>query len=118
MERQRPAPFIPFLAIRRSGCFGGDTLGRPSQGAEKSQNKAPRKCFVRLFRVRGAMRGRNRHQQGTFLYAGLEEVASADPPLRPIRPVVDQALRRMDETWTEISDPGRFSLAPERRRRA
>ncbi|GIU78604.1 MAG: hypothetical protein KatS3mg005_1842 [Bryobacteraceae bacterium] len=54
-----------------------------------------------------------------FLYASLEDVAPADHPLRPIRAMVDEALRRMDETFDEIyGDVGRPSIAPERLLRA
>ncbi len=43
------------------------------------------------------MRGEDRQQQEMFLYASLEEVVPADHPLRPIRAMVDEALRRLDE---------------------
>jgi transposase len=54
-----------------------------------------------------------------FLQASLEEVVSADHPLQPIRAMVEEALRRLDETFDEIcGDVGRPSIAPERPLRA
>ena len=65
------------------------------------------------------MRGDDRQQQEMFLYASLEDLVPADHPLRPIRAMVDEALRRMDETFDEIyGDVGRPSIAPERLLRA
>jgi transposase len=54
-----------------------------------------------------------------FLYASLEQVVPADHPLRPIRAMVDAALRRLDGTFDELyGDVGRPSIAPERLLRA
>jgi transposase len=65
------------------------------------------------------MRGEDRQQQEMFLYASLEDLVPADHPLRPIRAMVDEALRRRDETFDEIyGDVGRPSIAPERLLRA
>ena len=65
------------------------------------------------------MRGEDRQQQEMFLYASLEDVVPADHPLRPIRAMVDEALRRLDDTFDEIyGDGGRPSIAPERLLRA
>ncbi|GIU77304.1 MAG: hypothetical protein KatS3mg005_0542 [Bryobacteraceae bacterium] len=65
------------------------------------------------------MRRQDRQQQEMFLYASLEDVVPADHPLRPIRAMVDEALRRMDETFDAIyGDVGRPSIAPERLLRA
>ena len=65
------------------------------------------------------MRGEDRQQQEMFLYASLEDLVPADHPLRPIRAMVDEALRRMDETFDEIyGEVGRPSIAPERLLRA
>jgi len=65
------------------------------------------------------MRGEDRQQQEMFLQASLEEVVPADHPLRPIRAMVEEALRRLDETFDEIyGDVGRPSIAPERLLRA
>ena len=61
------------------------------------------------------MRGEDRQQHEMFLYASLEELVPADHPLRPIRAMVDEALRRLDETLDEIyGEAGRPSVAPER----
>jgi hypothetical protein len=61
------------------------------------------------------MRGEDRQQQEMFLYASLEEVVPADHPLRPIRAMVDEALRWLDDTSDEICrDVGHPSIAPER----
>jgi len=74
---------------------------------------------MRLYSCRDAMRGEDRQQQEMFLYASLEEVVPADHPLRPIRAMVDEALRRMDDTFDEIYGAvGRPSIAPERLLRA
>lgn len=65
------------------------------------------------------MRGEGHHQQQMFLYVSLEEMGPADPPLLAIRAMVDQVLRRMDDTFDEIyGEVGRPSIAPERLLRA
>jgi len=65
------------------------------------------------------MRGGDRQQQEMLLSASLEEAAPADQALRPIRAMVDEALRSLDETFDEIcGDVGRPSIAPERLLRA
>ncbi len=57
------------------------------------------------------MRGEDRQQQEMFLQASLEEVVPADHPLRPIRAMVEEALRRLDETLDEIrAEVGRPSI--------
>jgi len=74
---------------------------------------------MRLSGCRDAMRGEDRQQQEMFLQASLEEVVPAGHPLRPIRAMVEEALRRLDETFDEIcGDVGRPSIAPERLLRA
>jgi len=65
------------------------------------------------------MRGEDRQQQDLFLYANLEELIPADHPLRPIRAMVDRALKALDERFDELYDEaGRPSIAPERLLRA
>jgi len=65
------------------------------------------------------MRGEDRQQQEMFLYASPEDLVPADHPLRPIRAMVDEALRRLNETFDEIyGEAGRPSVAPERLLRA
>ncbi|MCS6954472.1 MAG: IS5 family transposase [Bryobacteraceae bacterium] len=65
------------------------------------------------------MRGQDLHQQEMFLYSSLEDLVPADHPLRPIRAMVDEALRRLDDTFDEIyGEVGRPSVAPERLLRA
>ncbi len=65
------------------------------------------------------MRGSDLQQQEMFLYASLEEVVPADHPLRPIRAMVDAALRKLDRTLDAIyGEAGRPSIAPERLLRA
>jgi hypothetical protein len=61
------------------------------------------------------MRGEDRQQQEMFLYAGLEDLVPADRPLRPIRVMAHEALRRLVETFGEIrGNVGRPSIAPKR----
>jgi transposase len=65
------------------------------------------------------MRGEDRQQQEMLLQASLEEAVPADHLLRPIRAMVEEALRRLDETFDEIDgDVGRPSIAPGRPLRA
>jgi transposase len=65
------------------------------------------------------MGGEDRQQQEMFLNASLEDVAPADYPLRPIRAMADEALRRLGRTFDEVyGDVGRPSIAPERLLRA
>ena len=65
------------------------------------------------------MRGEDIHQQELFSYGSLEERVPADHPLRPIRTMVDEALRALDGRFDEIYGPdGRKSVPPERLLRA
>jgi len=65
------------------------------------------------------MRGDNRQQRQTFSYVGLEERIPADHPIRGIRKLVDQALKRLWPDFEQMySQRGRPSIAPEKLLRA
>ena len=65
------------------------------------------------------MRGEDRQQHEMFSYGSLEERVPAGHPLRPIRAMVDEALKDMDGRFEEIYDAdGRRSIPPERLLRA
>ena len=65
------------------------------------------------------MRGEDIQQHELFSYGSLEERVPADHPLRPIRAMVDEALKALDERFDEIYDAdGRRSIPPERLLRA
>ena len=65
------------------------------------------------------MRGEDLQQHELFSYGSLEERVPADHPLRPIRMMVDETLKAMDERFDEIyGADGRKSIPPERLLRA
>jgi transposase len=65
------------------------------------------------------MRGEDIQQEELFSYGSLEERIPADHPLRPIRAMVDEALKGLSVRFDEIyPDDGRRSIAPERLLRA
>lgn len=65
------------------------------------------------------MRGADIQQNELFSYGSLEERVPADHPLRPIRTMIDKALKDMDGRFEEIYDEqGRESIPPERLLRA
>lgn len=65
------------------------------------------------------MRGEDLQQHELFSYGSLEERVPADHPLRPIRIMVDEALKDLDGRFNEIYDAdGRKSIPPERLLRA
>jgi transposase len=65
------------------------------------------------------MRGEGLQQHELFSYGSLEERVPADHPLRPIRAMVDEALRDMSGCFDEIyGEEGRRSIPPERLLRA
>jgi len=65
------------------------------------------------------MRGEDLQQQDLFSYGSLEERVPGDHPLRPIRTMVDEALRALDGRFDEIyGEDGRKSIPPERLLRA
>lgn len=65
------------------------------------------------------MRGEDRQQHEMFSYGSLEERVAADHPLRPIRQMVDEALKTLDGRFEELyEEDGRKSIPPERLLRA
>src|SRR5271169_5377665 len=61
------------------------------------------------------MRGDDKQQHDLFSYGSLEQRVPADHPLRPIRAMVDEALKALDQRFDEIYDEdGRKSIPPER----
>jgi transposase len=65
------------------------------------------------------MRGEDHQQDELFSYGSLEERVPADHPLRPIRAMVDAALKDMSPRFDEIyGEDGRKSIPPERLLRA
>lgn len=65
------------------------------------------------------MRGEDIQQHSLFSYGSLEERVPADHPLRPIRAMVDEALKGLDARFEAIYDTdGRKSIPPERLLRA
>jgi transposase len=65
------------------------------------------------------MRGADLQQHELFSYGSLEERIPADHPLRPIRAMVDEALKGLNIRFDEIyGEDGRRSIPPERLLRA
>jgi transposase len=65
------------------------------------------------------MRGKDLQQHELFSYGSLEERVPADHPLRPIRTMVDEALKGLNGRFNAIYDAdGRKSIPPERLLRA
>jgi transposase len=65
------------------------------------------------------MRGADLQQHELFSYGSLEERIPAEHPLRPIRTMVDEALKDLDGRFDEIyGEEGRRSIPPERLLRA
>jgi transposase len=65
------------------------------------------------------MRGEDIQQHDLFIYGSLEQRVPADHPLRPIRTMVDEALKLLDGRFEEIyEEDGRKSIPPERLLRA
>jgi transposase len=61
------------------------------------------------------MRGRRDPQNVMFVVADLESVVPADHPLRKIKPLVDEELRRLSPRFNEAyAQDGRPSVPPER----
>ena len=65
------------------------------------------------------MRGDDRHSAGMFSYIGPEERVPPDHPLRPIRDMVDTALRELSGEFARLyPKTGRPSIPPEKLLRA
>jgi transposase len=65
------------------------------------------------------MRGTDRQEGSLFSYVNLETRVPANHPLRPIRTMVDEALKGLDAEFERMyADEGRPSIAPERLLRA
>jgi transposase len=65
------------------------------------------------------MRGEDIQQSELFSYGSLEERVPANHPLRPIRSMVDEALKLLDGRFDQIyGEDGRKSIPPERLLRA
>jgi transposase len=66
-----------------------------------------------------AMRGCDEMQESLFTVAKLEDFVPADHPLRPMRELVNAALKRLNGLFNLIyADTGRASIAPEKLMRA
>jgi transposase len=60
------------------------------------------------------MRGADVTQENMFTYVTLGDLVPAEHPLRPIREILNTALREMDELFAKMySEFGRESIAPE-----
>jgi transposase len=65
------------------------------------------------------MRGKDTQQSAMFSYVSPEERVAADHPLRPIRKMVDAALKGLSRSFQRMyADWGRPSIAPEKLLRA
>lgn len=65
------------------------------------------------------MRGLDEMQESLFTVAKLEDFVPADHPLRPIRKLVNDALKRLNGVFNLLyADTGRASIAPEKLMRA
>jgi transposase len=65
------------------------------------------------------MRGEAKDQRAMFSYVTMEQRIPAEHPIRAIRAMVDEALRRMDAVFSAMyAQRGRPSIAPERLLRA
>src|SRR5208282_3695331 len=65
------------------------------------------------------MRGGDGMQETLFTVAKLEDFVPADHPLRPIREIVNAALKELNDLFNEMyAGTGRASIAPEKLMRA
>jgi transposase len=65
------------------------------------------------------MRGKDTQQSAMFSYLSAEQRVPADHPLRPVRKMVDAALKGLSRSFTQMyADWGRPSIAPEKLLRA
>jgi transposase len=66
-----------------------------------------------------SMRGDDQRQDGMFSYISAEERVKTDHPLRPIRAMVDEALKELSPRFARMyAKHGRPSIAPEKLLRA
>jgi transposase len=71
------------------------------------------------FELRTAMRGEDQRSEGFFSYVRLETRIPPDHPLRAIRALVDEALRKLSRDFNRLyARDGRPSIPPERLLRA
>ena len=74
---------------------------------------------VDSFGLADAMRGEDQRAASFFSYVSLEQRIPADHPLRPIRELVDEALRSLSPAFNKLyARDGRPSIPPERLLRA
>src|SRR6266513_3840340 len=65
------------------------------------------------------MRGKDQRSEGFFSYVRMETRIPADHPLRSIREIVDEALRKLSPAFSRLyAREGRPSIPPERLLRA
>ena len=65
------------------------------------------------------MRGEDELQEGLFSFSKLEDFVPADHPLRPMKDLVNESLKRLNGLFNTIyADTGRASVAPEKLMRA
>ena len=61
------------------------------------------------------MRGEDELQEGLFSFSKLEDFVPADHPLRPMKDLVNESLKRLNGLFNTIyADTGRASVAPEK----
>jgi hypothetical protein len=61
------------------------------------------------------MRGMDERQENLFTMSKLEDFVPADHPLRPIRVLVNDALKKLNGLFHLVyADTGRASIAPEK----
>src|SRR4029077_9104570 len=61
------------------------------------------------------MRGEDRGSQGFFSYVRLEERIAADHPLRAIRDLIDEALRKLSPSFSRLFDGEELQSIPQER---
>jgi transposase len=65
------------------------------------------------------MRGNDKQQMDVFSYVSPEQRIPQDHPLRPLRTMVDEALRKLQPRFSKLyAKTGRPSIAPEKLLRA
>ena len=65
------------------------------------------------------MRGDDELQEGLFSFSKLDDFVPTDHPLRPMKDLVNESLKRLNGLFNSIyADTGRASVAPEKLMRA